>query len=326
MDTDRIIRVLADGAFHSGEELGQLMSVSRTAVWKQVRKLEDMGLLVDSVKGRGYRLPGGMDLLDKDQIESCLEPDASMLISEFDVYGVVESTNALAMGRAINAAASGYVCTAEQQTAGRGRRGRQWVSPYAGGICLSVAWEFAGGATSLEGLSLATGVVLVEALNELGLKGVMLKWPNDILCEGRKLAGILLEMTGDAEGPCQVVVGIGLNVKIPQKHAEEIDQQWVDLSALAGGKISRNRLLSAMLNKLLPMLANFESQGFTAYRERWQQLDALAGQQVYISMGGQKVAGLSAGVDGTGALLLDTPSGRMQISGGEVSLRRSDDS
>ncbi len=326
MAVEVLLRALADGLFHSGEELGRIMSVSRTAVWKQIKKLEDTGLQVESVKGKGYRLVGGVDLLDATVIESRLTVETKKLISELDVLGVVASTNVLAMDRALNSRAGGYVCTAEQQTAGRGRRGKPWVSTYAGSIYLSVVWEFAGGAAALEGLSLATGVTVVEALRDSGLEDVQLKWPNDVLYDGRKLAGILLEMTGDAAGPCQVVVGIGINVNMSAEQGRGIGQPWVDMATIAGSAVSRNLLLSHLLNKLLPMLAGYEDDCFIAYRDRWQQLDAFAGQQVFVSLGEETVHGVTAGVDATGALLLETAAGRRLFSGGEVSLRRADDS
>lgn len=326
MATATLLKVLADGDFHSGEELGQVMSVSRTAVWKQIKKIEGLGLIVESVKGRGYRLADGIDLLDQGEILAALSPAVRALVSELDIREVVDSTNLQALGRALKGPSSGYVCTAEQQTAGRGRRGKVWLSPYAGNIYLSIVWEFAGGAAALEGLSLAVGVVVVESLAQLGLEGVELKWPNDLLCDGRKLAGILLEMTGDAAGPCQVVVGIGLNVAMSEQQGAKIDQPWVDINTVAGQKHSRNRLLASLLNGLLPMLAGYEREGFLAYRERWLQLDAFSGQQVLVSLGDEVVAGMAMGVDKTGALKVDTPSGLRQFNGGEVSLRRLDDS
>lgn len=326
MTTEALLQALADGEFHSGEELGQVMAVSRTAVWKQVKKLEELGLDVESVKGRGYRLAGGVELLDKAVIERGLLPGVKEQVSLFDVLGVVESTNKLAMEYALSKPGSGYVCTAEQQTAGRGRRGKPWHSPYAGNIYLSVVWEFASGAAALEGLSLAVGVAVVDALNACGVEGVQLKWPNDLLFNHRKLAGILLEMTGDAAGPCQVVVGIGLNVMMSSDSAGKIDQPWVDVDTITGGGVSRNQLMSALLNQLLPLLAHYERDGFAAYREQWQQLDAFAGQQVFVSLGQEVVTGKAAGVDSDGALVLETASGRRLFSGGEVSLRRVDDS
>ena len=316
MSLETLLAVLADGQFHSGDDLGKLLGVSRTAVWKQLKKVEDLGLSLKSIKGKGYCLPGGLDLLSMSVLKENLSLQAGELISELEIVNVINSTNTLAMGRT-----KGYVCTAEQQTAGRGRRGRHWASPYASNLYFSMVWEFSSGAAALEGLSLAVGVVVVEALNKAGVVDVELKWPNDILHGGRKLAGILLEMTGDASGLCQVVVGIGLNVQMSQQTAESISQPWVDIKTIYGKSISRSELLAVMLSELMPMLASFERNSFSSYRDRWLLLDAYAGKEVMLSLGQDVVMGKARGVDTSGAILIDTALGRRKFNGGEVSLR-----
>ena len=213
----------------------------------------------------------------------------------------------------------GYICTAEQQTAGRGRRGRAWASPYASNLYFSVVWEFGGGAASLEGLSLAVGVAVVDALEKSGLTGSQLKWPNDVLYQGRKLAGVLLEMTGDPSGRCHVVIGVGLNVSMPK--SVSIDQPWIDVMSVNEGAANRNQLLVAILNELMPLLSSFEGQGFNAYRDRWQSLDAFAETEVAMTLGSDIVVGKAIGVDGTGAIIIETASGVRKFNGGEVSLR-----
>ena len=317
-----VLKLLADGQFHSGQELADVLGVSRTAVWKQLGKTDELGLAVESVKGRGYRLPGGLQLLDERSIRQHLRPEAGELLGELLLPGIVVSTNTIVMEHIAQNEARGFVCSAEQQTAGRGRRGRQWVSPYGGNIYMSVAWVFDGGAAALEGLSLAVGVAVVEALESLGLQGLSLKWPNDVLVNGRKLAGILLEMVGDVSGRCQVVVGLGINVQMPEAAGADIDQPWIDIRSLPGGAdIERNRLQAALLNALLPVLAEFQAEGFSAFRQRWIKCDAFAGQSVVMMAGDNKVAGRAAGVDERGALLLETAAGVKAFHGGEVSLR-----
>ena len=196
-----LLSILSDGEYHSGDALGRRLGVSRTAIWKQLKKIGDLGVVLESVKGKGYRLPGGLDLLDPATINKSLTPLASEMLSTLDVFEVVDSTNVIALSRAMEGA-HGYLCTAEQQTAGKGRRGKVWASPYASSLYISAVWEFPSGAAALEGLSLAVGVAVVDALTQAGLENVQLKWPNDILCGGRKLAGILLEVAGDLSGPC----------------------------------------------------------------------------------------------------------------------------
>jgi BirA family biotin operon repressor/biotin-[acetyl-CoA-carboxylase] ligase len=315
--------MLADGNFHSGQDLADRLGVSRTAVWKQLQRLHALGLELESVRGRGYRIPGGMELLDPEFVRTALSPGAARLLTELVVEPVIDSTNAEAQRRIASGARSGLVCVAEQQTAGRGRRGRQWISPFGRNIYLSLVWEFTRGATALEGLSLAVGVAVARALADCALPPVQLKWPNDILFDGAKLGGILLEMTGDASGVCQVVVGVGINVAMPRSAGGAIDQAWTDLATLNGGTApGRNRVLTALLDELLPLAAGFERQGFHHWREAWTQLDAFADQAVVMVSGDRRQAGIARGVDERGALQLETTVGHISIFGGELSLRK----
>jgi BirA family transcriptional regulator, biotin operon repressor / biotin---[acetyl-CoA-carboxylase] ligase len=318
-----LLPLLATGDFVSGQLLADALGVSRTAVWKQLKNLEDLGLEIESVKGRGYRIPGGIDLLEEQQVRSGMSRNSLALLSRLDLRDEVGSTNAEAMAQIEAGIGSGYVCIAEQQTAGRGRRGRQWISPYARNLYVSAVWEYEQGAAVLEGMSLAVGVVVARALSACGVPPVQLKWPNDLLYQGAKLGGILLEMTGDPAGACQVVVGIGLNVDMPGEVAIDIDQTWTDVSRVSGEDApGRNALLAAILDELLPMLAGFEQTGFSPWRDEWQGLDAFAETPVVIVSGSQQTAGTAMGVDARGALQLQTASAGMQsIFGGEISMR-----
>lgn len=313
--------MLADGQFHSGDQLGELLGMSRAAVWKRVQKLQELGLVVESVRGRGYRIEGGLNLLQRDRIQQGLSPAVRALVSELDLVGVTTSTNKRALEKAASRTI-GYVCAAEQQTAGRGRRGRAWVSPYAANLYMSAVWEFAGGVGALEGLSLAVGIAVARALSEEGVQGVRLKWPNDLLHNDRKLGGILIEMVGDAAGPCQVVVGIGINVSMPSAQAAAIDQPWTDIVSATGRRHNRNQLLCAVLNELMPLLSHFEQQGFAHYQALWGELDAFIDRPVTVQIGESVEIGTARGVDASGAIIVDTPGGRRHFSGGEISLRR----
>lgn len=323
MSLTPLLHTLADGEFHSGEELARLLGVSRTAVWKQLQKMQlQTGLALESVKGRGYRLAQPLELLDPARVGAGLVPAATPLLSELEVLEQIDSTNRLALLRAQEGGRRGHVIVAEQQTAGRGRRGRPWVSPFGCNIYCSVLWEFDGGAAALEGLSLAVGVAVAEALVAIGVPDVGLKWPNDVVWSGRKLAGILLEMVGDAAGRCQVVVGIGLNVAmVGDTRAASIDQPWIDVFTARGAPVSRNQLLAALLSSLLPALQCFEREGFASARPAWLALDSFFGREVAVHLGDSVVIGVAAGVGEAGALLVDTPQGRQQFHGGEVSLR-----
>lgn len=317
---EQILSILSDGEFHSGDELGEILGVSRTAVWKRLKKIEELGLSLHSIKGRGYRIEGGLDLLSAARVEAVLDSKVKNLISELELLPVVTSTNQLALEKA-SVGGCGYVCSAEQQVSGRGRRGRTWISPYAANVYMSVVWGFATGASALGGLSLAVGVAVVDALAKAGVNNVQLKWPNDILINNQKLSGVLLEMVGDADGPCRVVVGVGVNVSMPKSAGNQIDQPWVDLKSRGAIDIKRSELLALLLNEVLPLLASYETVGFGHYRDRWQSLDAYRGREVFVRQGENIEYGVAAGVDESGALLVDSVSGRRLYHGGEVSLR-----
>lgn len=315
-----LLNLLADGEVHSGESLGEVLGVSRAAVWKQLQKLEPLGLQVESVKGRGYRLSGGLDLLVPEAILSSLSAASSPLLGELQVFDQVDSTNARVLASLEDGVGHGRVVLAEQQTAGRGRRGRAWESPFASGISISIGWQFTGGVQLLEGLSLAVGVALARALARFQVPDVRLKWPNDVWCRGRKLAGVLLELSGDLTDRCAVVVGIGLNMRLPEAAAEAIGQPWIDLAEVRPG-ISRNQLVAAMLDELLPMLAAYPDEGFAGWRDEWLALDQFAGAEVCLQSAQQRWCGIERGVDESGALLLELEGERRVFHGGEVSLR-----
>ncbi|MFT3929842.1 MAG: bifunctional biotin--[acetyl-CoA-carboxylase] ligase/biotin operon repressor BirA [Spongiibacteraceae bacterium] len=316
----RLIEILADGEFHSGEELGEMLAISRAAIWKQLQKIEEaLSLKFESVKGRGYRLVGGLELLSPNRIAQSIP---GSLPCSLRIVQQVDSTNRLAAELAAENAARGCVVLAEQQLAGRGRRGRKWVSPFARNLYCSLVWEFDSGIAALEGLSLAVGVAVARALRAVGIGDAALKWPNDVLHNERKLAGILLEMTGDISGRCQVVIGIGINVDMSKTVvADAIDQPWTDAITAAGKAVSRNELASILISEVLGLLVEFESVGFSRFMDEWKRLDYTFGKSVGVHVGDQVVIGTAAGVDAAGALGVDTEFGRQWFHGGEVSLR-----
>ena len=325
---NKILDILKDGEFHSGEALGESVGCSRTAIWKQLQKLEALGLVIETTKGTGYRIVGGVDLLDAQAITLALSPSASEYLAVVEVFQNIDSTNKYARELTENGSASGAVVLAEQQSAGRGRRGKNWVSPFAANIYLSMVWDFEQGAQALEGLSLAIGVAVKRVLTAQGIDAVKLKWPNDIYVEQRKLGGILLEMVGDPAGQCTVIVGIGLNVSMPAKSGDEIEQDWTDVATelkrqnSAAASPSRSALAAALISEILPLLSTFQSQGFAAYRDEWQAADAFYGLNAVISTPKQSIVGVVKGVDTNGALRLELESGKIEsFIGGELSLR-----
>lgn len=319
---EKLITILSDGCIHSGEALGVSLGISRVAVWKRLKKLDELGLEIETIKGRGYRLSGGVDLQNSSQIYSHCSDVSQEFITSIDIFFQIDSTNSWLADQARTSNITGRVCLAEQQTAGRGRRGREWHSPFGRNIYMSVGWEFSQGAAALEGLSLAVGVALVRVLSSVGVKNLALKWPNDVICSGKKLAGVLLEMSGDASGSCSVVVGIGLNVDMCAESTPYIDQPWIDVTTALNADVSRNLLVGLMLSELFPILNEYQECGFARYQAEWNNLDYLAMQEVELQSVGSAAIGVGCGVDQTGALRLKTDRGVQLIKGGEVSLRK----
>lgn len=314
-----ILELLSDGAFHSGVELAAATGVSRTSVWKQIASMEQLGIDVHKVRGRGYLIPGGVELLEPLQIADGMQPEALERFGNPDVLMDVDSTNRLAMD-ALADGQSRYVCFAERQSAGRGRRGRDWVSPFGCNLYGSLVQRFSDGFSGMQGLSLAVGVAVVRALHATGVSGVGLKWPNDIVFDGKKLGGILIEVTGDVAGDCYAVIGIGLNLRMQAAAADRIDQDWINLDQCSEAQISRNALASGLLNQLAEVLGAFQETGFEALLPEWERADTLLGKRARVT-GAQDHSGVCRGVDTKGGLLLETGQGLQVVYGGEVSLR-----
>jgi BirA family biotin operon repressor/biotin-[acetyl-CoA-carboxylase] ligase len=320
----KLLNLLADGNVHSGQVLGGELSVSRAAVCKQIRKLNELGLKVVSVKGSGYQLLSPIELLDSNEIIDQLAPQTKNLISAIDVHWSIESTNSHCHAYIKNNFTNGYVCLAEHQMNGRGRRGRKWVSPLAGNLYLSLVWRFTCGAETLEGFSLAVAIAVANALREdFSLQGVKLKWPNDILLDNKKIGGILIEIMGEAGGPCSVVVGIGINVSVSNVVENEIDQPWIDLNSALGRAISRNQLAASILNRLVSLLQIYERDGFSKFRKEWMKYDAFVCSNVIVQNGVDDFfEGVAHGISDSGELLVDSNGYLRAFKSGEVSLRR----
>lgn len=314
-----LLRLLGDGKNHSGQELADVLKVSRTAIWKQLAKLESIGLELLSQPGKGYCLIGGLELLDKQQIKSGLTSSVAEQISKLTLLTSIDSTNAYLLREEPSLGVQ--VCFSEFQTAGRGRRGRQWASPFASNIYVSLKLSINSGVGAFEGISLAVGVAVARSLKQLGVSNLQLKWPNDVLWSDKKLGGILIEVVGDPSGMCHLVVGLGLNLKTTKSMALAIDQPWIALDSILSESICRNLVASSLLDHIVPVLSNYEAQGFVSYRSEWESLNAHASQEVDLYMGATQKSGIVRGVNNVGALLLETEHGLEVFHGGEVSLR-----
>ena len=319
-----VVRRLADGREHSGESLAAALEVSRAAVWKHVQQLGQWGLEVEAVAGRGYRLRTPLDLLDPEAVLEALPTLARERLRSLSVVEETASTNEALL--AVNDLPPGRLdaCLAEFQTSGRGRRGRSWIAPFGSGICLSVGWCFAEAPPQLSALSLAAGVGTRRALAQCGVEGTTLKWPNDVLHEGRKLGGILCELRAETAGPAYAVVGIGLNVALPPGAREAIvadGLQPVSLADLAGSVPSRSRLAGALVGQVALALEEFGRAGFAPFHEEWQAADALRSRPVRVHRAGRSTEGTARGIDADGALLFDTGGRVERVISGEVTVR-----
>jgi len=315
-----LLELIADGAFYSGEDLGERLGVSRSAIWKGLKRLGELGLEVEAVVGRGYRLTPPLELLSADRIQASWGA-ASKIVTRLEILNEIDSTNRYLLTKSLTETTP-IACLAERQTAGRGRRGRQWLSPFGRNLYLSLGWFFPGGVVGLEGVSLAVALAVVRALADVGVSGLGVKWPNDIYWQGKKMAGVLLELTGEAGGGCFVVVGVGINVQMPAAAGSQIDQPWTDVtSATLSQSVSRNRLAGGVLHHLVTTLQQFEQSGWSSFAGEWRQYDLVSGQAVEVRCFDETVHGTALGVDGVGALLVETDTGVRRMHAGDVSLR-----
>jgi BirA family biotin operon repressor/biotin-[acetyl-CoA-carboxylase] ligase len=323
LDPRALLRALADGTTRPGRELAGELEASPGEVARLVQRLRAAGVGIVAVGGRGYRLPAPVELLDADRIAGAMREEVLRAIHRLEVPFEVDSTNTRLLELSPPPGCAN-VCSSELQHAGRGRRGRSWVSPFGGSLALSLGWSFAGAAAVNPALSLAAGIAISRALQRLGAKRVRLKWPNDIWLDDRKMGGVLVELRTEAGGPAHVVIGVGLNVSLSAEQRRTIEAEGVRIAAVSDAcpqKVSRNILAATLLEELLSMLGEFERRGFAVFREEWLALDALAGRDARVLAGDGSVEGTARGVDRDGALLLEVAGRLGRHVSGEVSLR-----
>jgi len=319
--TFQVLKLIADGGFHSGAAIARRLAVTRASVWHALNQAQALGRGVHRVHGRGYRLAEPLDWLDAQAVNARVAP----LGLAVEVLDCCESTSTRLLADAAAGAASGRVVAAELQTAGRGRRGRVWRSGLARALTFSLLWRFSQGAAGLGGLSLAAGVGIARALERHGLR-IGLKWPNDLVWSARKLGGILIEVTGDVLGPSAAVIGVGLNVRLQPDERRRIDQPAADLAQAGGAGVARTELLASLLAELDATLRCFATEGFAPFREPWRGCHVHEGRAVRVLLpDGGELRGTACGVDERGALRIDTMGEVRTVHSGEVSLRAADD-
>ncbi|MTH48898.1 bifunctional biotin--[acetyl-CoA-carboxylase] ligase/biotin operon repressor BirA [Intestinirhabdus alba] len=308
-----LMSLLADGDFHSGEQLGERLGMSRAAINKHIQTLREWGVDVFTVPGKGYSLPEPVQLLDASRILEQLGGEGVTVLS------VIDSTNQYLLDR-IGQLKSGDACVAEYQQAGRGRRGRKWFSPFGANLYLSMFWRLEQGPAAAMGLSLVIGIVMAEVLRELGADRVRVKWPNDLYLQDKKLAGILVELTGKTGDAAQIVIGAGINMAMRRVEEDMVTQGWINLQE-AGVFLDRNTLAAKLIHELRAALQLFEQEGLAPWLSRWEKLDNFIHRPVKLIVGDKEITGISRGIDAQGALLLEQDGVVKPWLGGEISLR-----
>ena len=315
-----LLRHLADGRFHSGQRLAAELNLSRTAIWKKLQRLKDLGLEIHSVSGKGHRLAQPLEWLDGDRIRQAVGIPESGAEPVIEIHTCLDSTNAHLLRKAASLG-NAHVCLAETQTAGRGRLGRRWVSPFGCNVYLSLSWRFRCG-TAVTGLSLAVGVAAVQALHDMGFDELQLKWPNDILWRGKKLGGILIEGISEHQGENLVVIGLGVNLWLPSRLGREIDQPWVDGRTIVGRLPPRNLIIGRLIAQMLSLLKAYERRGLAPWLDPWRRLSCVLGRKVQVIQHGQSYIATAVDVNDEGSLWLRDQSGALKLlTAGDVKLR-----
>lgn len=315
----RLIAHLSGGLFCSGERLAAELALSRTAISKHIAALRRMGLAIDAVRGKGYRLRSPFELLDGARIATAIEPDQKALLESIELFPTLASTNDYLLRQP--PLPTKRIVLAEQQTAGRGRQGRAWLAP-AGSITLSLSWRFQRPPAAMPALTLAVAVAVVQALESGREAKIAVKWPNDIVYQGQKLAGILVEMRGESHGPVDIVLGVGVNFHLPREWAQQIDQPVTDMTAIYGGGISRNQLTADLISSLVLACQQFDKNGLAPFRQHWLQRDQYRHKPVVLRIADGLHRGVSEGIDENGALLLRQGQKLRAFHSGEIEQSR----
>lgn len=317
-----ILNALKQGVFVSGQALGEQLGISRAAVSKHIKTLQEMGLDIFKVTGKGYCLNSQVGLLNKTQIDQHYKALGANT-ADVEVHPIIDSTNSELMRRiqAKTTLESGTVIVAEMQQAGRGRRGRVWQSPFGANLYYSYFWRLDDGLQAAMGVSIAVGLAVYDAIKALYQVDVELKWPNDIYINKQKLAGVLVELDGQPQGPCQLVIGIGINLQMPESFSKNIDQAWTDLSQHTQ-QLDKNSLVASLTYYLEQRLSLYRQTGLQAMYEQWNSLNAFAGEYVELNTGHRSWRGICEGIDPQGGIRIRQDGEVKSYYGGEVSLRK----
>jgi BirA family transcriptional regulator, biotin operon repressor / biotin---[acetyl-CoA-carboxylase] ligase len=316
-----LLSIISDGKLHSGEELATQLNISRAAIWKSIKYLESLGLYIEAIRGKGYRLSHPIELLSEKRLKKSLSPQASECCRNIEVLFKTESTNSCLFNRLLTEQIHGEVVLAEYQSHGRGRRGNKWISPLASGIIFSVGWRFDIVPRALSLLSLYMGVAIARALHSIKITNVGLKWPNDVVVMNKKIGGILLEVRGETSGPVDVVIGIGINYKFAEDVKSSIEQAVTDICSHTEQHISRNKFVATLLSNVFEILENLNTDQNLNLLDEWRALDCYLERRATLLLPNEEIEGVLKGVDNQGSLLMSVAGEVKRYMSGEISLR-----
>lgn len=311
------LKILSDGNSYSGEEIGKRLGIGRAAIWKIISQLREKGLQIESVKGQGYKLLDNVEMLDENTIKADLKDNS---FDEIITLNQTASTNSY-LSSQFTDSTKNLACIAENQTGGRGRNNRSWISPFARSIAMSVRWHFQTLPSGISGLSLAVGIAVANAMHNIGIENAMVKWPNDIYINNSKLAGILIEISGEISGPCSVIIGIGINLQLTEEEKSQIDQSCTAIYEHTQQRIGRNRIIAELLNSIAAVMSIFADKGFSSLLTQWQKYDLLKNREVTLITHNNQENGVALGVSKDGALQVTVNGEERLFYSGDVSLR-----
>lgn len=320
---NKVLQLLADGECHSGQQLGAMLKITRSAIWKIIHEIKSRySIPVESVAGKGYRIIGGLNLLHQKTLVNFVEQENFTALNQFILLNSIDSTNNYLEQFIVKGNKTRIACFAEQQTQGKGRRGRTWISPYGHNIYHSLLWSFNKDPGEILGLSIAIGVAVAKTLKNYGVDtGLGLKWPNDIYYENKKLGGVLIEFRASAHDCCYVIIGVGINTHLSEETINSIEQPCTTLKQILNKNVDRNRLAGLLLNELIMTLNEFDQQGLQPFLPRWQELDILQNKSVSLQLQNQQITGIMRGISPRGELLLARNEKIENYLSGEVSVR-----
>ena len=320
----KLLKILSDGNAHSGARLGESLGITRSAVWKLIRRLkQEMGVPIEAKTNQGYRIEESFELLDLRKIKSYVSANYHTYIKKSIIFDEIPSTNNYLLEQLQNKNHEIAICLAEMQTAGRGKFNRSWVSPFGNNIYLSILWHFLNDLPQLSGLSLVIAVAIIRALKKYGIShDITVKWPNDIMWRGRKLGGVLIDLRGEFNFNCDAIIGVGLNLYLPGSLKKSFDFPATDLTEITQCFPERNKLIAYLLEELFEVLTAFQKQGFQPFMQDFAAVDSALNKPVRITLGKDSYHGIGRGVDEDGFFLLETEAGAIKrFSCGEASLR-----